>query len=998
MVKLDDDLKSNTIRLPEKLLNQVLINNYENNDNDERFRKKRKGGPNISRKDKRKQERELKKQKRAKKPNQITKDKITYNKSEKKGKSPKNVKFATKNEDENDEEDPMEALRKLKEKKNGSNKKSEIRVVKEDDLQDDDLSDFDGDENFDEDDIEEDPLEALKKLKEKKNGSKKPSEVRIVKEDDLQDDDFSDFDEVDEDIEEDPLEALRKLKERKNTSKKNSEVKIVNENELDDEEDDFFNFKEEEEPIKPSKKEKKTQKSEKPVLPPQDRDLFRQDDEDIEYYAKKLGLKNGKKSKLTKVDENDEIGGLLDGLDLDFESEEEEEEEEEKEEEESEEEESVVPAGKRIFEQDDDDIEYHAKKLGLKNGKRSKLSKEDEFDEIGGLLDGLEFDFEKEDNGETEEAEQSEQSESESEPDDEARQKENPCVAPGTDEPIEGELTTTQKYIPPALRKKMALEQGNQVSEETLQLRKSIKGPLNKLSEANIGTIVNELQRLYMSNPRQILNEEITSIILDSIIQQGRILDTFVYLHACVIVALYKLQGIDFGAYFIQELIEKFEKYNQEASKSKESSNLISLLSSLYTFQLISSKLLYDIIKNLITDLNENNADILLRLTRNSGNQMRSDDPSSLKDIVILINEKYANLPKELNNTRIQFLIETISSLKNNKLKILNEANHQLTIRLKKFLGGISNITDPIQVNLEDIHNVSTRGKWWLIGSAWKGNDEEKFVQDVDTTAMNDIIDTAEPNWMELAKLQRMNTDIRRAIFISIMSANDYIEAMTKLDKLSLKRSQEREIPRVLTHCAIMEPSYNPYYGVLANKLCDSHSFRKTFQFMFWDLVKELDGMSEESQFNEDDEETKLRKILNLGRFYGSLLAENSIPLHNLRTINFLTLSSDTQLLLEVLFVSFFDQIGKRSKKNSVGAGMKSIKGDMIAVKFDDKILVERVIKAKDQTTLLRGLQYFLQEKVKSSDVINGQKQIMRVKWGVDAMFDIIDEFLRDAE
>ena len=34
-----------------------------------------------------------------------------------------------------------------------------------------------------------------------------------------------------------------------------------------------------------------------------------------------MGLKNGKKAKLSKTDDNDIIGGLLDGLDLDFESE-----------------------------------------------------------------------------------------------------------------------------------------------------------------------------------------------------------------------------------------------------------------------------------------------------------------------------------------------------------------------------------------------------------------------------------------------------------------------------------------------------------------------------------------------------------------------------------------------------------------------------------------------------------------------------------------------------
>lgn len=37
--------------------------------------------------------------------------------------------------------------------------------------------------------------------------------------------------------------------------------------------------------------------------------------------------------------------------------------------------------------------------------------------------------------------------------------------------------------------------------------------------------------------------------------------------------------------------------------------------------------------------------------------------------------------------------------------------------------------------------------------------------------------------------------------------------------------------------------------------------------------------------------------------------------------------------------------------------------------------MVERILKAKDQPTLLRGLQYFLQEKVKTSDITSGKKQ-----------------------
>ncbi|RCK58953.1 Suppressor of glycerol defect protein 1 [Candida viswanathii] len=1072
----DDEQDGNGMKLPSRLLEQ--IKDKVDDEEDERFsqvsrgQKRKAGGKAVSRKEKRKQERQLKKQKR------VQSHQVTHAKKQEAKPAPK-----TNKKKEEKVEDPLEALKKLKELKNGKLKKEkQVKVVKEEELIEDDAFDSDDfGEAFDEEEEEADPMEALRALKAKKTGNSNKSDVRIVKEDDLEDDEFSDeeFDEEDKEEEQDPMEALRALKAKKNGNSGSSEIRIVKENELDD--DEFSDFDDEEdeedeevdpmEALRALKENKKGSSSEVRIVKEDDLDDDELSDFDDEeegeeeddpmealraLKAKKNGKSNTSEIRIVKEDdlEDDEISDLASEDENEEEGEDDfggfDEEENQEEFSELEEEDPIAklkalkeakknkrnkkstksdeiypitPQLREQFAKDDEEMEYYAKKLGLKNGKKSKLSKTDDDDIIGGLLDGLDFDFGSDGGDNSEEGciseEMDEDFSNDDESESESKVKENPYVAPGADDSNEAESESAQpqRYIPPALRRKMALEAGgnsNEVSEETLKLRKSIKGPLNKLSEANINTIVNDLNTLYLSHPRQTLNEEITNIILDSIVQQGRLLDTFVYLHASVVVALYRLQGVEFGAHFIQTVIEKFEGYNKESSKTKEASNIISLLSSVYLFQLVSCKLLYDIIKELISNLDENNADLLLRLIRNSGNQMRSDDPTALKEIVLLINDKVASLPKDSINTRTQFLIETISSLKNNKLKIVNEGNHQLSIRLKKFLGTINNnkFGDPIQVSLDDIHNVETRGKWWLVGSAWKGHTQDQATSkhDVDGLAMNDILDNAEPNWMELAKSQRMNTDIRRAIFVSIMSANDYIDAVTKLDKLSLKRNQEREIPKVLIHCTTMEPSWNPYYGVLANKLCDSHSLRKTFQFMFWDLVKDLDGGSGDNDDEEDDfigfdnddgdEEAKMKRILNLGRFYGFLLAEGTMPLHNLRTVNFLTASSDTVLFLEVVLVSFLDQVGKKSAKNSVGAGLasKKKKKDMFEQKFDDKILVERVLKAKDQNTLLRGLQYFLQEKVKTSDITTGKKQKRRVAWGVDAMFDIIDEFLKDSE
>ncbi|ODQ62403.1 hypothetical protein WICANDRAFT_25600, partial [Wickerhamomyces anomalus NRRL Y-366-8] len=660
----------------------------------------------------------------------------------------------------------------------------------------------------------------------------------------------------------------------------------------------------------------------------------------------------------------------------------------------------ISPDDERLMKRDEDDMKYYAKKLGLKSTK-VKDSKGDGLDDI---LDGLDFldnygsgaeNYESEggeDLEDIEEEEEEEQVENDDEDDEDAEApKENPYVAP---------VQATSKYIPPALRQR--LQAGD--SEEILRIKKSIKGPLNKLSEANAMTIINQINSVYSENPRQLVTECLTTVVLESIIQQASLLDQFVILHAGLAASIYRLQGVEFGAHFIQTLVEKYESFYNEG-RSKEAGNLISLLTACYSFQVVSSKLLYNLIEKLIEETSEINSELLLRLVKNAGQQMRNDDPNALKEIIITLQKNIAN--QEIN-ARTRFLVDTITNLKNNKTKFNNEVAMQLVTRMKKVLATINNnkFHDPLHVSLDDIHNIKTKGKWWLVGSAWKGNNaaDQKDEVLVNEDEMNDILDNAEPNWMELARSQRMNTDIRRAIFISIMSSQDFIDAFTKLDKLKLKKSQEREIPKILLHCVSIEKVSNPYYSFLANKLCSSHSLRKTLQFCFWDFIRELEG-DEDDQDDEDyfknlnsdlvgeDDDFQLQRVVNVGKFFGYLVAEGTLPLHSLKNINFLTLNSDSSLFIEVLMISFFDNIGKKSEVSTFGAGSKKSKASDL--KFQDNLLVSVLAKCETQKAMMRGLQYFLQEKVKSSDIISGRKQKRRVDWGVDCFCDIADEFLK---
>ncbi|TMS16109.1 Nucleolar MIF4G domain-containing protein 1 [Larimichthys crocea] len=103
---------------------------------------------------------------------------------------------------------------------------------------------------------------------------------------------------------------------------------------------------------------------------------------------------------------------------------------------------------------------------------------------------------------------------------------------------------------------------------------------------------------------------------------------------------------------------------------------------------------------------------------------------------------------------------------------------------------------------------------------------------------------------LELARKQRMNTEVRRNIFCVIMTSEDYLDAFEKLLRMGLKDKQEREIIHVLMDCCLQEKTFNAYYAVLGEKFCSQdRRFQMTFQFSLWDKFRELSNLST-STFN----------------------------------------------------------------------------------------------------------------------------------------------------
>ncbi len=83
---------------------------------------------------------------------------------------------------------------------------------------------------------------------------------------------------------------------------------------------------------------------------------------------------------------------------------------------------------------------------------------------------------------------------------------------------------------------------------------------------------------------------------------------------------------------------------------------------------------------------------------------------------------------------------------------------------------------EPLRVSLEDLRSADSKGKWWLVGAAWGGDplvdrqQQEAQSQTTNTSAPPDTV--SENTLLKLAKKQGMNTDIRRSIFVVLMSSD----------------------------------------------------------------------------------------------------------------------------------------------------------------------------------------------------------------------------------
>jgi pre-mRNA-splicing factor CWC22 len=107
--------------------------------------------------------------------------------------------------------------------------------------------------------------------------------------------------------------------------------------------------------------------------------------------------------------------------------------------------------------------------------------------------------------------------------------------------------------------------------------------------------------------------------------------------------------------------------------------------------------------------------------------------------------------------------------------------------------------------------------------------------------------------------------NLRRIIYLTIMNALSYEEAVHKLMKIQLKEGQEIELCNMVIECCSQERTYSKFYGLVGERLCKlNRVWFDCFQQAF-------------TNYYEMIHRYETNRLRNVSRFFGHLCATDSI-------------------------------------------------------------------------------------------------------------------------
>jgi nucleolar MIF4G domain-containing protein 1 len=310
------------------------------------------------------------------------------------------------------------------------------------------------------------------------------------------------------------------------------------------------------------------------------------------------------------------------------------------------------------------------------------------------------------------------------------------------------------------------------------ELKRRLKGQLNRLSEKNLSSILVEIETIYRSQSRASTNSCLYQLYHDTLLSSLSLTnESLLAEHALLISLLHTNIGLEIGSYLFENFSQIFIEHINDPISNKINDNLIIFLSYLYAFYMTNNKVIFDIARYLLNNdqFNEKHLELILLLLKTIGFFLRKDNPLELKTFLQELRTVCSSSTSLISSAtkRLEFMMDTIKSLKNNDVRKLPGGFEPERIdRLRKIYRNlvkdkILQQANMLNVGLNDYLNVNEQGRWWIVGSAW----QKQTIQDKDKNKSTKINQQFDQKINKLAKQQHINTDVRKLIFGTLLTS-----------------------------------------------------------------------------------------------------------------------------------------------------------------------------------------------------------------------------------
>ncbi|RZC56458.1 hypothetical protein C5167_015305 [Papaver somniferum] len=265
-------------------------------------------------------------------------------------------------------------------------------------------------------------------------------------------------------------------------------------------------------------------------------------------------------------------------------------------------------------------------------------------------------------------------------------------------------------------------------------------------------------------------------------------------------------------------------------------------------------------------------------------------------------------LHEGLIDKRVQFLIEGLFAIRKSKFQghpavrpelDLVEQEDQFTHELS-----LDDEIDPdtsLDIFKVDAQFVVNEKHYEDLKRSILGDDEPSDEEEVYDSASGDEESDQYEEQMKIQDETETNlVNLRRAIYLTIMSSLDFEEAGHQLLKIKLEPGQEMEPCIMLLECCSQERTYLRYYGLLAQRFC---MINRIYQDNFEKCFVQQYSMIHRLETN---------KLRNVARFFAHLLGTDALPWHVLAYVRLTEedTTSSSRIFIKILFQELSEHLG----------------------------------------------------------------------------------------